>query len=59
MTTGRFGVRVKVTSAVRSVHSLVTSRIPSTGSRKPCGVEVVPRKLKNVRWSLPPLSPKM
>ena len=38
-------------SAVRWPHSLVTSRMPSTGSTKPCGVAVAPMKLRNVFWS--------
>jgi hypothetical protein len=34
---------------VRWVHSLVTSRMPRTGSRNPCGVAVTPMKLMKVR----------
>ncbi len=49
----RCGSRVKVTIAVRWLHSWVTSKIPITGRRKPCGVPVNPMKLPKVRsfWS--------
>ena len=39
------GSRVNVTRPVRCDHSLVTARMPSTGSRKPCGVAAIPTKL--------------
>ena len=38
----RLGSRVNVTRPVRCDHSLVTARMPSTGSRKPCGVAAMP-----------------
>ncbi len=42
-TRDRDGSRAKVTMAVRWLHSLVTSRMPSTGSSSDCGVEATER----------------
>ena len=41
----RIGSRVKVTNPVRCVHSLVTRRIPSTGSRMACGIPAAATKV--------------
>ena len=47
----RLGSRVKVTRPVRWLHSAVTARMPSTGSRMLCGVAVAPTKLRYVSWA--------
>ena len=48
----RLGSSVNVTRPVRCDHSLVIARMPSTGSRKPCGVPVTATKLSKVRSDL-------